>query len=91
MMYKLFSPKFLPIILGKKYEQKNIISKMIGFSYPRADLVLAPLDVCSLHTMHQMQQCHCSDAAAMVEEVDGDLPPPKSTNRYYGQLLKKGA
>ena len=46
------------------------------------------LALCSLYKMHQMQQCHCSDAAAMIEEVDGDLPPPKSTTDMIVGSLK---
>ena len=45
--------------------------------------------LCLLHTMHQMHQCHCSDAAATIEEVGGNPPPPKNTTDMMVDHLRR--
>ncbi len=46
--------------------------------------------LCSaLQTMNQMHQCHYSDAAATIEDVDGNLPTPKSTTEKMVEHLRR--
>ena len=47
------------------------------------------LVLCSLHTMHQMHQFQCSDAAAMIEGVDGNLLFPKNTTDTMVDRLRR--